>query len=168
MRNSTLGREIFGIYLVLKHLRYINEGRDFIIFTDRKLLTYATGSHSDKYDTREVAHLHYISKVTTDNRHIDGMKNKVAGALPKPSLSALQLSDRTSLSAMANGQQRDGRPDDESSSGLLFVDIAITTGVNTIICGVLTSSQQPLVPVSMRRAMLQLFYDISHPGIPTP
>ncbi|BHF63889.1 hypothetical protein SprV_0200688400 [Sparganum proliferum] len=104
-RYSTFGRELLAIYLAVKHFRHFLEGRDFTIFTDRKPLTFALRSHSDKYNPREIAHLDYISQFTTDIRHIDGPKNEVADMLSRPSLSSLQLSHGIDLCAMAAEQQ---------------------------------------------------------------
>nr|VZI43467.1 unnamed protein product [Spirometra erinaceieuropaei] len=113
-RHSTFGRELLAIYLAVKHFGHFLEGRDFTAFTDHKPLTFALLSHSDKYNPREIAHRDYISKVTTDIRHIDGTNNEVADMLSRPSLSSLQLTHGIDLCAMAAEQQRVGCPGDES------------------------------------------------------
>ena len=41
-RYSTFGRELLAIYLAVKHFWHFIEGRDIIIFTDHKLLTFST------------------------------------------------------------------------------------------------------------------------------
>ncbi|BHF61207.1 hypothetical protein SprV_0100418000 [Sparganum proliferum] len=52
-RYSTFGRELLATYLAVKHFRHFLEGRDFTVFTDHKLLTFAIRSHSDKYNPRD-------------------------------------------------------------------------------------------------------------------
>nr|VZI18508.1 unnamed protein product [Spirometra erinaceieuropaei] len=47
-RYSTFGRELLAIYLAVRHFRHFLEGRDFIVFTDHKPLTFALRSHSEK------------------------------------------------------------------------------------------------------------------------
>nr|VZI48069.1 unnamed protein product [Spirometra erinaceieuropaei] len=91
-RYSTFGRELLAIYLAVKHFGHFLEGRDFTIFTDHKPLTFATRSHSDKYNPSEISHLDYISQFTNDIRHIDCPKNAVADMLSRFSLSEFYLS----------------------------------------------------------------------------
>ncbi|BHF70804.1 hypothetical protein SprV_0301385700 [Sparganum proliferum] len=142
-----------------------SEGRDFIVFTDHKLLTFALRSHSDKYNPREIAHLDYISRFTTDIRHIDGAKNEVADMRSRPSLSSLQLSHGIDLCAMVVEQQRVGCPGDESVSGLRLKYVTLTTGSGTILCDVSTPFHRPFVPASMRRAVFRTLHGLSHPEI---
>nr|VZH89081.1 unnamed protein product [Spirometra erinaceieuropaei] len=139
--------------------------RDFTVFTDHKPLTFALRSHSDKYNPREIAHLDYISRFTTNIRHIDGTKNEVADMLSRPSLSSLKLSHGINLCAMAAEQQRVGCPGDESVSGLQLKDVPLTTGSGTILCDVSTPFYRPFAPASMRPAVFQTLHGLSHPGI---
>nr|VZI14759.1 unnamed protein product [Spirometra erinaceieuropaei] len=143
-------------------------GRDLTVFTDHKPLTFALRSHSDKYNPREIAHLDYISQLTTDVRHIDGTKNEVADMLSRPSLSSLQLLHGIDLCAMAAEQQRVGCPGDESVGGLLLKDVPLITGSGTILCDVSTPFHRSFVPASMRRAVFQTLHGLSHPGIRAP
>ncbi|BHF84693.1 hypothetical protein SprV_0902784400 [Sparganum proliferum] len=101
---STFGRELLAIYLTVKHFRHFLEGRDFIVFTDHKPLTFALLSHSDKYKPGDIAHLDYISQFTSDIHHIDGTKNEVTDMLSRPSQSSRQLSHGIDLCAMAAEQ----------------------------------------------------------------
>nr|VZI35993.1 unnamed protein product [Spirometra erinaceieuropaei] len=164
-RYSTFGRELFAIYLAVKHFRHFLEGRDFTIFTDHKPLTFAIRSHSDKYNPREISHLDYISQFTTEIRHIDGSKNAVADMLSRPSLPAFHLSHGIDLDAMAAEQRHVGCPGDESVDSLQLVDVPLTTGTGTILCDVSTPFHRPYVPASMRRAVFQTLHGLSHPGI---
>ncbi|BHF81873.1 hypothetical protein SprV_0802500800 [Sparganum proliferum] len=164
-RYSTFGRELLAIYLAVKHFRHFLEGRNFTVFTDHKPLTFARRSHSDKYNPRKIAHLDYISQLTTDIRLIDGRKNEMADMLSTPSLSSLQRSYGIDLCAMAAEQQLVGCPGDESVSGLQLKDVPLTTNSGTILCDVSTLFHRPFVPASMRRAVFQTLDGLSHPGI---
>nr|VZI15886.1 unnamed protein product [Spirometra erinaceieuropaei] len=164
-RYSTFGRELLAIYLIVKHLGLFFEGRDSIVFTDHKSLTFALRSHSDKYNPKEIAHLDYISQFTTDIRHIDGTKNEVADMLSRPSLSTLQLSHGIDLGAMAAEQQRVGCSGVQSVSDLQLKDVPLTTGSGTILCDVWTPLHSPFVPASMRRAVFQTLHGLYHTGI---
>ncbi|BHF69194.1 hypothetical protein SprV_0301223700 [Sparganum proliferum] len=140
-------------------------GRDFIVFTNHKLLTFALRSLSDKCNPRNIAHLDYISRFTTDIRHIDGAKNEVADMQSRPSLSSLQLSHGIDLCAMAAEQQRVGCPGDEFVSGLQLNYITLTTGSGTILCDFSTHFHRLFVPASMRRAVFQTLHGLSHSEI---
>nr|VZI51325.1 unnamed protein product [Spirometra erinaceieuropaei] len=164
-RYSTFGRELIAICPAVKHFRLFLEGRDFTLFTDHKPLTFAIRSHSDKYSPREISHFDYISRFTTDIRHIDGPKNAVADMLPRPSLSAFHLSQGIDLGAMAAEQRRVGCPGDESADSLQLVDVPLTTGTGTMLCDVSTPFHRPYVPASMRRAVFQTLHGLFHPGI---
>nr|VZI16370.1 unnamed protein product [Spirometra erinaceieuropaei] len=164
-RYRAFGRELLAIYLAVKHFRHFLKGRDFTVFTDHKLWTFALRSHFGKYNPREIAHLDYISQFTTDIRHIDGTKNEVADMLSRPSLSSLQLTQGIDLCTMAAEQQQVGCSGDESISGLLLKDVPLTTGSGTILCDVSTPVHRPFVPASMRRAVFQTLHGFFHPGI---
>ena len=84
-RYSTFGRGLLAIYLAIRHFCHFLEGRDFIIFTDPKPLTFSFNTKSDKYSPREIRHLLYISKFSTDIRHISGNENIVADAFSRVS-----------------------------------------------------------------------------------
>ena len=45
-RYSTFSRELLAIYLAVKHFQHFIEGRDIIIFTNHKPLTFSLHSHS--------------------------------------------------------------------------------------------------------------------------
>ncbi|BHF82351.1 hypothetical protein SprV_0802548800 [Sparganum proliferum] len=80
------------------------------------------------------------------------------------SISLLTADVPVSSTAMAADQQLVGCPGDESISGLQLKDVPLTTGFGTIICDVSTPFHRPLVPASMRRAVLQTLRGLSHPG----
>jgi hypothetical protein len=81
---STYDRELLAIYLSMKHFRKIFEGRQLIIFTDHKPLTYALRkATSDSETPRRSRQLLFIAEFTTDIRHISGKNNIVADALSR-------------------------------------------------------------------------------------
>ncbi|BHF81037.1 hypothetical protein SprV_0702416600 [Sparganum proliferum] len=163
-RYSTFGRELLSSYLAVRHFRHLLEGREFTIFTDYKPLTFAMHSHSDKLNPREIRHLDYISQFTSDIRHIDGSRNEVADALPRPSIAHLQLSLGIDLAQMAAEQRRVGSPCDEDVSGLQLQELPLTTKNGTILCDVSIPSHRPFVPPSLCRKVFSSLHDLSHPG----
>ena len=101
-RYSTFGRELLAIYLTVKHFRHFIEGRDVIIFTDHKLLTFSLHSHSDRYSDREVRQLNYISQFCNDIRHVCGPQNAVADVFSRVPINALHCPAGVDFAAMAN------------------------------------------------------------------
>ncbi|BHF80325.1 hypothetical protein SprV_0702345000 [Sparganum proliferum] len=163
-RYSTFGRELLAAYLAVRHFQHLHEGREFTIFTDHKPLTFAIHSRSDKLSPHEIRHLGYISKSTSDIRHIDGSRSEKADALSRPSIAHLQFSPGIDLAEMAAEQRRLGSPCDEDVSGLQLQELPLTTGNGTILCDVSTPSHRPFVPPSLRRKVFSSLHNLSHPG----
>ncbi|GBO05210.1 Retrovirus-related Pol polyprotein from transposon 17.6 [Araneus ventricosus] len=80
---STYDREPLGIYLSIKQVKHILEGRQFTIYTDHKPLMFAFQQKNEKASLRQLRHLQYISEISTDIRHIDGKENIVADSLSR-------------------------------------------------------------------------------------
>lgn len=58
---GTYDRELLAIYLAVKHFRHMVEGRDFVIFTDHKPITFAFQQKSVKCTPRQFRYLDFIS-----------------------------------------------------------------------------------------------------------
>ena len=86
---STFDRELLAVYLAIKHFRHFLEGREFHVFTDHKLLTFALNTCSDHHSPHEAQLLNYISQFTSNIRHIQGSDNPVADALSSIKINAL-------------------------------------------------------------------------------
>ncbi|GFW90621.1 hypothetical protein TNCV_566591 [Trichonephila clavipes] len=86
---STYDRELLAIYTSIKKFRHLLEGREFIIYTDQKPLTYAFKQKPDKCTPRQLNHLDYISQFSTDIRYVVGTENKVADALSRVEIGAI-------------------------------------------------------------------------------
>lgn len=57
--------------------------RNFPIYTDYKLLTTDMNSNSDKYKSREIKHLDYVSQFSTNTHHIKDKDNTVADTVSR-------------------------------------------------------------------------------------
>nr|VZH97031.1 unnamed protein product [Spirometra erinaceieuropaei] len=125
-RYTTFGRELLAVFRAVKHFRHFLQGRDFTVFTDQKPLSFALKSTSDKLNTWEIHQPDYISQFTPDIRHIDGSRNEVADALPRPSIAHLQLSAVIDLAEMAAKQRRVGSARDGDVSILQLQDLPLT------------------------------------------
>ena len=77
---SAYDRELIAIFSAVKRFKYAIEGRNFIIFTDHKPLTFAFNQNLEKCSPRQLRHLDYIGQFTTGIRHIKSLDNYVADA----------------------------------------------------------------------------------------
>ncbi|GBM54052.1 Transposon Tf2-11 polyprotein [Araneus ventricosus] len=82
-RYSTHDRELLAVYSSVKHFRHFLEGCDFIIYTDRKSLTFAFQQTGEKTSPRQQRHLEFISQFSTDTRYVSGIQNTVADAFSR-------------------------------------------------------------------------------------
>lgn len=72
---STYDRELLAAYSAVKYFRYMLEGRNFVIYTDHKPLTYAFKQLSEKASPRQIRYLDYISQFTTEIIYLPGKEN---------------------------------------------------------------------------------------------
>lgn len=165
LKYSAFDRELLAAYLAVRHFQYFVEGRVFHINTDHKPLTFALQSSAERRSPRQARHLSFISEFTTDIRHIAGQTNRVADALSR---NVLVLEQSTSyLEAMALAQDHDEelRKLFTSSTSLRLVHVPILHSEQTLLCDVSQGLPRPLVPLTMRRAIFNNLYSLSHPGI---
>ncbi|CAH8515498.1 unnamed protein product [Heterobilharzia americana] len=164
MRYSTFGRELLAIYASVKHFRHFVEGRDFIIFTDHKPLTYALHTTTDRYSPRELRHLDYISQFTSDIRHISGVNNPVADALSRVCTTTLPRA--VDLRKIAELQDSDEEIEKlQHSSSLKIQRLPLLNSEVSILCDTSTGTPRPVVPLSLRKHVFDALHNLSHPGI---
>lgn len=72
---STYDRELYAIYSGVKFFRHMLEGRDCIIATDHKPLTFAFDQKADKASPRQLRHLDFIGQFSTKITHLPGVEN---------------------------------------------------------------------------------------------
>ncbi|GFY36706.1 retrovirus-related Pol polyprotein from transposon 297 [Trichonephila clavipes] len=58
--DSTYDRELLGIYLSVKQFKHLLEGRNFVIYTDHKPITYAFHQKNEKASPRQLRHLQHM------------------------------------------------------------------------------------------------------------
>lgn len=79
------------ICLAIRYFQHLLEGWPFTIFTDHKPLTMAMNNSSDKYTSREIRHLDYISQLITDLHNIKGENNALANTLSQTGINTLNV-----------------------------------------------------------------------------
>ncbi len=146
-----------------RHFRHHLEGRNFAVFTDHKPLTYALQSSSGKYSPREIAQLDTISQFTADIRYVKGLDNPVADALSRSSINAISWPNGIDLKQMADKQEE--TVTQSTSNSLKLERVPLTTSDGFILSDVSTGRPRPLVPPSMRRAVIDCLHGLAHPGV---
>lgn len=99
---SAYDRELLAMYTAVKRCRHAIEGRNFVIFTEHKPLTYAFNQNLDKCSPRQFRHLDYIVQFTSDIRYIKEPDNNVADALPRIETIGKSVDHRTLAAAQEN------------------------------------------------------------------
>ena len=161
---STFDRELLGLYLAIRHFRFLLEARPFSVFVDHKPLTFAMAKVSEPWSARQQRQLAYISEFTTDIRHVAGKDNHVADCLSRAIAGAVHLGiDYTS---MAGDQASD--PEVQALrtavTGLRLEDIKYDNVGATLLCDVSTGQPRPVVPGSWRRQVFDAVHGLAHPG----
>ncbi|CAH8674423.1 unnamed protein product [Schistosoma haematobium] len=165
-RYSTFGRELLAIYLAVKHFNHLLQGRDFVILTDHKPLTYAFNAKSDRYSPREMRQLDYISQFSTNIQFIKGESNVVADTLSRFNVDTISFTKGIDLLDMARLQTDDPDLDAcKQSSSLSLKSVPIPHSDSTIICDTSTGTHRPFVPIVYRKRVFDCLHSLSHPGI---
>ena len=139
------------------------EGRDFIIFTDHKPLTFAFQQKADKCSPRQFRHLNFIGQFATDIRHISGSENVMADAFSRIEA----ISNGIDFSALAESQKEDQELIHYLQPGttLQLKQVSLPGTDVTLYCDVSTSTARPFVTEPFRRTAFNSLHNLSHPGI---
>ena len=155
--------------MALEHFRYFLESRNFTIYTDQKPIVTAIQSEADRDNARQARQLVYISKFTTDIRHLPDTSNVVADALSRQEINALfRNSIQIDLENLAKAQAQDKELlhflNTDHSFKIKQVPVAETD--LTLMCDEsLPGKLRPLVPLGYRRTIFNNIHNLSHSGV---
>ncbi|GFW64995.1 transposon Tf2-6 polyprotein [Trichonephila clavipes] len=158
---STYDRELLGIYLSVKKFKHLLEGQNFVIYTDHKPITYAFHQKNEKASPRQLRHLQYISRFSTNICHIKGQDNLVADAFSR--IEAITVIDYDTI---ADKQTQDAELQQlmRSNSSVKFKSCTLPSG-KTLWCDISTSNIRPYIPKQFRQQIFQQINGFLHPGI---
>lgn len=162
-RYSTYDRELLAIYQSVKHFKYMIDGRNCIIYTDHKPITFAFLQKPDKASPRQLRHLDYIGQFSTDIRHVSGKDNIIADALSRIE----SVSSNLSLELIASSQQNDVELEKilkDTSSKLKLTKMAVPNSNLTIFCDISTNFVRPFITTNLRKPIFELLHNLTHPG----
>lgn len=165
---STYDRELLAIFLAMEHFRCLFEGKELIIFTDHKPLTFAFSKlckNNNKESPRRVRQLLFISEFTTDIRHVSGQDNIVADAL-----SRVDTIECTSSVIDFEKLAEDQNSDEElklylNSSKHQLKEILVPNTRKAIYCEISTGIARPYLTEKFRKDAFHAIHNLSHPGL---
>lgn len=163
---STFDRELLAIYMAVKHFRRLVEGRNFVVLTDHKPLTFALNKRTTNENPRRIRHLDFISQYTTEIKYISGKENTVADTLSR--INEISTPTLLDFSSIADAQKEDEEFNQLlalPSSKSIFKKILIPNTNKTIICEASTENAKPYLPSHFRENAFHAIHDLSHPGI---
>lgn len=162
---STYDRELLAIYMSVKHFRKMFEGKQLIIFTDHKPLTFAfTKSTPDSESPRRTRQLLFISEFTTDIRFVRGEENASADALSR--IDAISCPTPIDFKQLANAQDRDSCVTQLLQQRNLSLKKVTIPGTDIqLLCETSTDDVRIYLPLEFRRTAFEATHNISHPGI---
>ena len=79
---SVFDQELLACYLSIWHFCHMLEGRQFVVYTDHKLLTHALAQTTGAWTARQRHQLSYVAEFTSNIHHIKGVDNMVVDVLP--------------------------------------------------------------------------------------
>ncbi|GFX08653.1 retrovirus-related Pol polyprotein from transposon opus [Trichonephila clavipes] len=142
--------ELLGIYLSVKQFKHLLEGRNSVIYTDHKPITYAFHQKNEKASPRQLRHLQYISQFPTNICHISGGENIVADS----------LSRIESISEIDYDKIADAQVDNEEFNklrlkpSLNFKQYPLDSG-KLLWCDISTANIRPFISQPLRMHMFQ-------------
>lgn len=162
---STYDRELLAAYCAVRHFRHMLEGREFVIFTDHKPLTFAFTKVSDKCSPRQERQLEYISQFTTNLSYLAGDKNCVADAMSR--ISEIHVPTSIDYDGMAKAQVDDEEIKQvlNSETGLELKPLHFSQTDVTLLCDTSTGTVRPYVPKTFRLQVFSALHNLAHPGV---
>ena len=161
---SAYDRELLAAYAAVKRFRHSIEGRDFIIYTDHKPLTFAFQQDLNKCSPRQFRYLDFIAQFTTNVQHVSGINNIVADALSRIE----SIVESVDYKTIADAQKQDDELRAILESGKTSLKLKKINfpdfGVD-VYCDTARDSIRPFIPANLRRAVFNSLHRLAHPGI---
>ncbi|GBO17180.1 Retrovirus-related Pol polyprotein from transposon gypsy [Araneus ventricosus] len=139
----------------------LHEGRDFVVFTDHKPLTFAFKQNHENNSPRQIRHLEFIGQFTSDIRYIAGSSNLVADTFSR--ISAITVPGSVDFNEMATAQDSDGelRSLIETGTGLKFEQLSLLSSKRFLYCDISTDKSGHMFQYHSERKSL-IYYPACH------
>uniref|UniRef100_A0AAV2M6P0 Gypsy retrotransposon integrase-like protein 1 n=1 Tax=Knipowitschia caucasica TaxID=637954 RepID=A0AAV2M6P0_KNICA len=149
---STFDRELLAVWLAIRHFHFVLEGCEPLTFSMSKV--------AEPWSAHQQRQLAFISKYTTDIRHIAGKSYVVADCLSRAVVGTVQLG----LDYARMGADRTLQSLKDSDTGLQLGKVAVGDSGVRLWCDLSTGQPRPLVPASWQRSVFETIHGLSHPG----
>lgn len=161
---SAYDRELLAIYEAIKHFRYLLEGRQFVIRTDHKPLTYAFNQKSEKASPRQLRQLDFIGQFSTNIIHISGSSNLIADTLSR--VETIATSTCVTNAELAAAQSRDEELTNlrNGNTSLKLQAFSFPDLTYPIYCDTTASLIRPYIPQSLRKRIFNTIHNMAHPS----
>lgn len=163
---SAYSRELLAIYRGVKYFQDQIEGRQCVIYTDHKPITFAFKQKSEKMDPRHLRQLQFIGQFSTDIRHVKGEENVVPDFLSR--IEAVQPK-AIDYNLVAEEQEYDEEIRDivsgSSKNSFILTKMPIMDSNEQLFCHVNNGKARPFIPLKFRRLVFESMHNLSHPGI---
>ena len=163
---STFDRELLAIYLAIRHFRHFLEGREFIVYTDHKPLTFVLSKKTDMWSARQQRQVSFISEFTSNISHISGPTNVTADALSRVTINAIEC-DVYDFRRFALSQKNDPtiRSYKTNPKSLVIKSLPFGPQPINILCDVSNGKPRPIVPTEWATKIFDQCHNLSHPSI---
>ncbi|KAK3703111.1 hypothetical protein RRG08_002969 [Elysia crispata] len=166
IKYSAFDRELLGVYLAIRHFRFMLEGRNFTIYTDHKPIVHAMAKTTELWSARQQRHLSAISEFSTDIAHVSGKNNIVADCLSRSrTTNAVSLGIYYIAMARAQAASIDVQAYKTAFTCLEIINTRLNERGPELVCDVSTGRPRPIVPPDFRRTVFDVFHNLSHPGV---
>ena len=160
---STYDRELLAIYLGVKNFKDWIEGRDLIVYTDQKPLTYAFKQEMNKATPRQQRQLNYISEYTTNLVHVSGADNHVADALSR--IEAINMPSTIDYRDLASKQVEDPEITKWKEANPEVKEVFFPSLNLLLLCQHQEPGVRTCVPKEYRRVVFDKIYGLCHLGV---
>lgn len=161
-RYSAYDRELTAIFQAIKYFKDMVEGRELVIFTDHKPITFAFQQQPEKASPRQARQLDFIGQFSTDIRHIKGVENNTADMLSR--IQAIS-NNKFDIQTLAQTQTtcQDFAEFRQSTRGAELEQRALEDG--TILwCDLTTGRPRPFVTKDLRQLVFNALHGVAHGG----
>lgn len=155
-------KELLMICLAIRYFQHLLEGWPFTIFTDHKPLTMAMNNSSDKYTSREIRHLDYISQLITDLHNIKGENNALANTLSQTGINTLNV-DTLSQDLIVKIRLHPMRCSSRHFLGA-FLKFPAPFSDKMLYCDVKLCFPRPYISPILRKLVFRHLHRLSHPS----
>lgn len=166
MNYSTYDQELLAMYKVVKHFRYMLEGRYFYILTNHEPLVTVFLQKPEKASLRQLRLLDFIGQFTSDIRHIPRKNNVVAEFLSR--IQSIKANDEIDFELLVEAQESDRQLQsyltDKKASSLNMKLLNVPNHSDRIYCDISQETVRPFIPAAFRQNIVARMHGRSHRG----